>query len=54
MLGSQRCHCRDQTNSGFVDSSEGVRWNRRMSSTTEELTAGALDADILLEAMEEL
>ena len=24
MLGSQRSHCHDKTNSGFVDSSEGV------------------------------
>jgi len=24
MLGSQKSHCHDKTNSGFVDSSEGV------------------------------
>jgi len=34
MLGSQRSHCHNQTNSGFVDSSEGAGWKGRMSSTT--------------------
>jgi len=36
MLGSQRSHCHNKTNSGFVDSSEGVgrKGPGRMSSTT--------------------
>ena len=31
MLGSQRSHCHDKTNSDFVDSSEGVGRKGRMS-----------------------
>jgi len=43
MLGSQRSHCHDKTNSGFVDSSEGVGRKGRMSSTTDRYRAGILD-----------
>jgi len=43
MLGSQRSHCHDKTNSGFVDSSEGVGQKGRMSSTTDRYRAGILD-----------
>jgi len=43
MLGSQRSHSHDKKNSGFVDSSEGVRQKRRMSSTTDRYRAGILD-----------
>ena len=35
MLGSQRSHCHNKTNLGFVDSSEGVGRKGRMSSTTD-------------------
>ena len=35
ILGSQRSHCHDKTSSGVVDSSEGVGWKGRMSSTTD-------------------
>ena len=35
MLGSQRSHCHNKTNPGVVDSSEGVGWKGRMSSTTD-------------------
>ena len=40
MLGSQRVHCHDKTNSGVVDSSEGVRRKGRTSSTTEVRLTG--------------
>jgi len=43
MLGSQRSHCHDKTNPGFVDSSEGVGRKGRMSSTTDRYRAGILD-----------
>jgi len=43
MLGSQRSHCRNKTNIGFVESSEGVGRKGRMSSTTERYRAGILD-----------
>ena len=43
MLGSQRSHCHNSTNSGFVDSSEGVGRKGRMSSTTDRYRAGILD-----------
>jgi len=43
MVGSQRFNCHDKTNSGFVDSSEGVGMNGRMSSTTDRYQAGILD-----------
>jgi len=43
MLGSQRSHCHSKTNSGFVDSSEGVGQKGRMSSTTDRYRAGILD-----------
>jgi len=43
MLGSQRSHCHDKTNSGFVDSSEGVGRKARMSSTNDRYRAGILD-----------
>jgi len=43
MLGSQRSHCHDKTNSGFVDSSEGVRREGRMFSTTDRYRVGILD-----------
>jgi len=43
MLGSQRSHCHNKTNSGFVDSSEGVGRLRQMSSTTDRYRAGILD-----------
>jgi len=43
MLGSQRSHCHNKTNSGFVDSSKGVRRKGRMSSTTDRYRAGILD-----------
>ena len=39
MLGSQRSHCHNQTNSGFVDSSEGVGRKGGMSSTTDRYRA---------------
>ena len=45
MLGSQRSHCHDKTNAGFVDSSEGVGPKGRMSGTvtTDRYRAGILD-----------
>ena len=43
MLGSQRSHCHDKINSGFVDSREGIGQKRRMSSTTERYRVGFLD-----------
>ena len=43
MLGSQRSHCHNQTNSGFVDSSEGIGRKGRMSRTTDRYRAGILD-----------
>jgi len=43
MLGSQRSHCHSKTNSGFVDSSEGVGQKGRMSSATDRYRAGILD-----------
>ena len=43
MLGSQRSHCHNKTNWGFVDSSEGVGRKGRMSSTTDRHRAGILD-----------
>jgi len=43
MLGSQRSHSQDKTNSGFVDSSGGVRQKGRMSSTTDRYRAGIVD-----------
>jgi len=43
MLGSQRSHSHNKTNSGFVDSSEGVGRKGRMSSTTDRYRAGILD-----------
>jgi len=43
MLGSQRSHCHNKTNPGFVDSSEGIRRKGRMSSTTDRCRAGILD-----------
>ena len=43
MLGSQRSDCHDKTNSGFVDSSEGVGQKGRMSSMTDRYRAGILD-----------
>ena len=39
----QRSHCHNKTNSGFVDSSEGVGRKGRMSSTTDRYRAGILD-----------
>ena len=42
MLGSQRSHCH-KTNSGFVDSSEGIGRKGRMSSTTDRYRARILD-----------
>ena len=41
MLGSQRSHCHNQTNSGFVDSSEGVGRKGRRSNTTDRYRAAA-------------
>jgi len=46
MLGSQRSHCHNNTNSGFVDSSEGVGRTGRMSSTTDRYPAKILDGHI--------
>jgi len=46
MLGSQRSHCHDKKNSGFVDSSEGVVQKGQMSSTTDRYRAGILDGHI--------
>ena len=43
MVGSQRSHCHNQTNSGFVDSTEGVGQKGRMSSATDRCRAGILD-----------
>jgi len=43
MLGSQRPHYHDQTNSGVVDSSKGVGRKGRMSSTTDRYRAGILN-----------
>jgi len=43
MLGSQRSHCHNITNPGFVDSSESVGGKGRMSSTTDRYRAGILD-----------
>jgi len=43
MLGSQRSHCHNKINLGFVDSSEGVGRKGRMSSTTHRYRAGILD-----------
>ena len=43
MLGSQRSHCHDKTNSGFVNSSEGVGRKGRISSTTDRYRAGIRD-----------
>jgi len=43
MLGSQRSHCHDKTDSGVVDSSKGVGRKGRMSSTTDRHRAGLLD-----------
>ena len=43
MLSSQRSHCHNKTNSGFVDSSEGVGRKGRMSSTTDRYRVGILD-----------
>jgi len=43
MLGSQRCHCHDKTNSGIVDSSEGVGLKGQTSSTTDRYRSGILD-----------
>ena len=43
MLDSQRSHCNDKTNSGFVDSSEGVGQKGRMSSMTDRYRAGIMD-----------
>ena len=43
MLGSQRSHSHDKTDSGFVDSSEGVGRKGRISSTTDRYRAGILD-----------
>jgi len=40
---SQRFHCHNKTNSGFVDCSEGVRRKGRMSSTTDRYRAEILD-----------
>jgi len=40
MLGSQRSHCHNKTNSGFVDS---VGRKERMSSTTDRYKAEILD-----------
>ena len=39
-------HNHDKTNSGFVDSSEGVRRKGRISSTTDRYRAGILDGHI--------
>jgi len=44
MLGSQGFHCHDKTNSGVVDSSEGVGWKGRMSSTNDRYQEGILGA----------
>jgi len=41
MLGSQRSHCHDKTNSDVVDSSEGVGRKGRMSSDTDKYRAAA-------------
>jgi len=43
MLGSKRSHCHNKTNSGFVDSSEGIGRKGRMSSTTDRYRAIMLD-----------
>ena len=45
MLGLQRSHCHDKTNSGVVDNSEGAAQKGRMSrsSTTDKYRAGILD-----------
>jgi len=43
MLGSQRSHCHNKTNSGFVDSTEGVGRKGQMSSTNDRYRAGILD-----------
>jgi len=42
MLGSQRFHCHDKTNSGVFDSSEVDGWKGRMLSTTERYRAEIL------------
>jgi len=43
MLGPQRFHCHDKTNSGVVDSSEGVGLKGQMSNTTDRYQVGILD-----------
>jgi len=43
MLASQRSHCHGKTNSGFVDSSEGVGRKGQRSSTADKYRAGILD-----------
>jgi len=43
MLGSKRSHCHNKTNSGFVDSSEGIGLQGQMSSTTDRYRVGILD-----------
>jgi len=43
MLGSQRSHCHDKINLGFVDGSEGVGQKGRMSSATDRYLAAILN-----------
>jgi len=43
MLGSQRSHCHNKINSGFVDNSKDVGRAERMLSTTDRYRAGILD-----------
>jgi len=40
MLGSQRSHCHNKTNSGFVDSREGVGRKGRMTGIEREYWMG--------------
>ena len=46
MLGSQRSHCHNKTNTGFVYNSEGVGRKGWISSTTDRYRAGILDGHI--------
>ena len=42
MLGPQKSHCHDKTNSGVVDSSKGVGRKAQMSNMTDRYRAGIL------------
>jgi len=42
MLGSQKSHCHDKTNSGIVDSSKDVGRKGEISSMTNRYRAGIL------------